>query len=195
MGIEFTGLLLFAISQVSTPGPANMALMTTGAAFGFKSALPFVFGVVCGKQFIIWPIGLGILVLLDDYPILFDILKWLSCIYICWLAYRVSVLKFARPSATGAAPSFQVGLILHPLNPKAWAMIMASMSGFVEPNTPNLQATTIIAVTYFLCQLCLHPLWCWGGDRLFQTISNKPQEKYFMYFLSALTVFSVFFIF
>ena len=46
----------FAFFQVATPGPANMAMMATGARFGFKAAFPFVIGVVLGKQVIIWPI-------------------------------------------------------------------------------------------------------------------------------------------
>ena len=49
------------MSQVATPGPANMAMMATGARFGFKAALPFVVGVILGKQLIIWPIGYGIM--------------------------------------------------------------------------------------------------------------------------------------
>ena len=51
----------FAFSQVATPGPANMAMMATGARFGFRAALPFVAGVILGKQLIIWPIGYGIM--------------------------------------------------------------------------------------------------------------------------------------
>ena len=61
MQIEFVALIVFSISQVGTPGPANMALLATGASFGLRRALPFVAGVVVGKQIIIWPLGFGLM--------------------------------------------------------------------------------------------------------------------------------------
>ena len=44
MSIALTSFVVFAASQIGTPGPANMALMATGARFGFRAALPFVAG-------------------------------------------------------------------------------------------------------------------------------------------------------
>ena len=40
------GLLLFAISMVATPGPANMILLSAGSQFGFKKSVPFVIGII-----------------------------------------------------------------------------------------------------------------------------------------------------
>ena len=77
----------FALSQVATPGPANMAMMATGARFGFKAALPFVVGVILGKQLIIWPIGYGIMEFAAHVPLLFTILKFLSATYIISVSY------------------------------------------------------------------------------------------------------------
>ena len=61
MGVSIFSFLVFAASQVGTPGPANMALLATGARFGLRAALPFVAGVAIGKQLIIWPIGFGLM--------------------------------------------------------------------------------------------------------------------------------------
>ena len=44
------GLLLFAISMVATPGPANMILLSTGSQFGFKKSVPFVIGIIFSKN-------------------------------------------------------------------------------------------------------------------------------------------------
>ena len=63
MGVAVFTFAAFAASQVGTPGPANMALLATGARYGFRAALPFVGGVVLGKQLIIWPIGFGLMAL------------------------------------------------------------------------------------------------------------------------------------
>ena len=186
---------MFGISQVATPGPANMALLATGAAFGFRSVIPFVLGVVLGKQIIIWPSGFGIALLLDEIPVLFDFLKALATIYILWLAYRLSKLTLQRGSKTLAPPTFFHGLILHPLNPKAWAMVITSFASFTEPGSSSFTTTLTISLFFLFCQSSLHPLWCWGGERLAQIVAGKRFERYLMLLLASLTVLSLIFIY
>ena len=166
MGVAVVTFAAFAASQVGTPGPANMALLATGARYGFRAALPFVAGVVVGKQLIIWPIGFGLMELAESLPWLFVILKWASAAYICWLAWKVANLRLSPGAGDVTAPGFMAGLIVHPLNPKAWAMITAGFTNFVTPDTPTLQATAIIAAVLMGCQLIFHPIWSLGGDRI-----------------------------
>ncbi|WP_069299941.1 LysE family translocator [Neptunicoccus sediminis] len=194
MGVATATFLAFAASQVGTPGPANMALLATGARYGLRDALPFVAGVAFGKQLIIWPIGFGLMGLATQLPWLFTTLKFASAAYIFWLAWKVANLKLSPGRADDDAPGFAAGLVVHPLNPKAWAMITAGFTNFVDPGTPTLQATAIIAACLFACQIVLHPLWCWGGDRLAATVAGKPAERWLMWALAALTVLSVLFV-
>jgi threonine/homoserine/homoserine lactone efflux protein len=130
MSVAIASFALFAASQVGTPGPANMALMATGARFGFKAALPFVAGVALGKQLIIWPVGFGLMELASRAPWVFEVLKWASVAYICYLAWRVANLRLNTQSGDAGAPGFMAGLIVHPLNPKAWAMIIGGFTSW-----------------------------------------------------------------
>lgn len=191
MGVAIGSFLLFAASQVGTPGPANMALLATGARYGFRPALPFVAGVAFGKQLVIWPMGFGLLALSQSVPLLFEVLKWASAAYICWLAWRVANLRLSVGEADSAVPGFMAGLIVHPLNPKAWAMITAGFTSFVTPETPTLYATAVIAICLLSCQIILHPLWAFGGEKLAATVSGTSAERYLMWVLAALTVASV----
>lgn len=191
MSVAATTFAIFAASQVGTPGPANMALMATGARFGLRRALPFVAGVALGKQLIIWPIGFGLLGLAATLPWVFTVLRILSAVYIVYLAWRVANLRLSRGQDGGRAPGFAAGLIVHPLNPKAWAMITAGFTNFVAPGTATLEATAWIAGILLACQLLLHPLWCWGGDRLAATVAGTAVERYLMWVLAGLTVASV----
>lgn len=194
MSVAFGGFMIFAASQVGTPGPANMALMATGARYGFRAALPFVAGVALGKQLIIWPVGFGLMGLADQWPWLFAGLKWISAAYICWLAWRVANMRLSVGGAPEDAPGFWAGLIVHPLNPKAWAMIVAAFTGFVAAGTPPLEATRLIAAGLLACQAVLHPLWAFAGDRLAHAIAGTGYEKYLMWMLAGLTVASVLFV-
>ena len=95
MSVGIISFVAFAFSQVATPGPANMAMLATGARYGFRAALPFVAGVVLGKQLIIWPIGFGLMNLADQVPLLFVLLKYASAAYIIWLAWRVANMRLS----------------------------------------------------------------------------------------------------
>ncbi len=195
MSVAVFSFAVFAASQVGTPGPANMALLATGARFGFRSALPFVAGVAFGKQLIIWPIGFGLMSLADQAPIVFAALKWISAAYICWLAWKVANLRLS-PGAGDAQkpPGFVAGLWVHPLNPKAWAMIVAGFTNFVTPGSSPLQATAAIAICLLATQAVFHPIWTLAGDRIAKTVAGRPAERYLMWTLAALTVASVLYV-
>lgn len=194
MSVAIIHFLAFGASQVGTPGPANMALMATGARFGFAASLPFVAGVALGKQFVIWPVGFGLMELAGYAPWMFDALKWISVAYICWLAWKVANLRLVVGRAGEQVPGFFAGLWVHPLNPKAWAMIIAGFTQFVTPETPTLQATATIAICLLSLQIILHPIWAFGGDRIAHLVAGTRGEKYLMWTLAALTVASVVFV-
>lgn len=186
--------IIFAISQIGTPGPANMALLATGAGFGFRAALPFVAGVALGKQFVIWPVGFGLMQLADSAPGLFIVLKFASAAYIIWLAYKVANLRLGQKAHSENPPGFLAGLVVHPLNPKAWAMIVGSFTAFIPAGTPSLTATATVAAVLLGCQLVLHPMWTLAGAGIAQTVTGTIWERYLMWSLALLTVASVLFV-
>ena len=194
MEIELFGFLLFAVSQVATPGPANLALLAVGAKYGLRHSIPFVSGVALGKQVIIWPVGFGIMALAEHTPSTFLMLKWLSIIYIFWLAYKIVNIKLSDNKDNTKSGSFILGFILHPLNPKAWGMVITSFSTFVPSNSQPVLSTTVIAIGFLVCQIIMHPLWCLGGEKIAKTVFGKTHEKFLMWFLASLAVLSVFFI-
>ncbi len=193
MGVAITSFAIFAASQVGTPGPANMALLATGARYGLRRALPFVAGVALGKQLVIWPVGFGLMQLADAAPWVFEGLKYISAAYIIWLAWRVANMRLATDSQP-QAPGFLAGLIVHPLNPKAWAMITAGFTAFTEPGTPSFEATLTIAGVFLVVQLLLHPIWTYSGQQIARTVAGTPRERYLMWTLAALTVATVLFV-
>jgi len=194
MSVAIASFAIFAASQVGTPGPANMALLATGARYGFRRALPFMLGVVFGKQLIIWPVGFGLMELAERAPFVFTALKYISAAYIIWLAWKVANLRLNTDQGDAKAPGFAAGLIVHPLNPKAWAMIVGGFTAFVTPDTSSFHATLTIAAILLGCQLLMHPIWTLAGDRIAKTLAGTAMEPYLMYTLAALTVASVLFV-
>ena len=194
MAVATGSFLIFAASQVGTPGPANMVLLSTGARYGLRRALPFVAGVTLGKQLVIWPVGFGLMQLAQSAPWVFETLKWLSAAYIFWLAWRIANMRLDVDRSAAPAPGFVAGLAVHPLNPKAWAMITTGFTSFVSPGTPTLQATVLIAISLLSCQILLHPVWTYGGERIARAISGGAAERILLRTLAALTVASVLYV-
>jgi len=150
--------------------------------------------VVLGKQLIIWPVGFGLLALADQAPLVFAALKWVSAAYICWLAWKIANLRLRTDLGPTTAPGFMAGLAVHPLNPKAWGMITTGFTAYVVPGTSSLQATATIAGVLLACQIVLHPVWTYGGERMARALTGTRAEKYLMWSLAALTVASVLFV-
>lgn len=193
MSVALTSFAVFAASQVGTPGPANMALLATGARYGLRRAMPFVVGVALGKQLVIWPVGFGLMQLAQTAPWVFEALKYISAAYIIWLAWRVANLRLQTDGAA-QAPGFAAGLVVHPLNPKAWAMITTGFTAFTAPETPVFEATLTIAAVLLAAQAVLHPAWTYAGQRIAAMVAGTPAERYLMWTLAGLTVASVLFV-
>ena len=191
MVLSLFHFLLFAFSQVATPGPANMIMLATGAKYGFRKALPFVFGVIVGKQIIIWPIGFGLLLLNKDYPYIFIFFKYISAGYILWLAWRIANMRISTKTSNKTAPSFFSGLVVHPINPKAWALITTGFTNFVDPISPVFYSTATVAVCLFGVQVVCHPIWTLFGERIAILVSGTVYERYMMLIFATLTVFFV----
>ena len=188
-------LLLFAISMVATPGPANMILLSAGSQFGFKKSVPFVIGIILSKQIIIWPIGLGILTFFELFPSFINIIKVISCTYIIWLAWKLSRFKVSEDQKLTDAPSFFHGLPVHPTNPKAWAMISVSFSNYTNPNESLISSTIVVAIIFIFVQLFFHNLWCFFGEQLKKKFQNTYYEIWLMRFLSLLMLSSLILLF
>ena len=194
MSVEFIPLIFFALAQIGTPGPANMALLATGAGYGLRRALPFVAGVVVGKQIIIWPLGFGLMQLAESWPGIFLAMKYLSAAYIIYLAWRVANMRLKTNPVEGPTPGFVAGLIVHPLNPKAWGMITAAFTSFVTPGSDVFTATLSVALVLIVCQAILHPLWAGAGQVIASTIQGTRAERGVFLALALLSVITVFYV-
>jgi len=192
----YPAFFIFATIMVVTPGPANLVLMSSGARFGFYKSIPFVIGVTCGKLFLTVGLGLGFLSLIHSNEMLINIIKIVGTAYICWLSWKILFIKLDKNNSENQdhVPSLMNGLLVHPLNPKAWAMIIAAYTQFtsfgnVQVEINWLMEVSIVAVTFFTIQTISHSLWCWGGGLIFNFLTKKNTSRQIVVIiLSILTI-------
>lgn len=191
MSIEPLGLLIFLTVMTGTPGPANMLLLGAAARYGLRRGAPFLLGVTLGMQIVVWPLGLGLLELGARAPGAYRVLQGLCAAYILWLAWRIAGSRIENGSTTAPAPGFGRGLLVHPLNPKAWAITTGAFTQFIPAGADPLVATAVLAVACLLIGGILQSLWFWSGAGIARLLAGHPAERWTMRVLGILTVLSV----
>ena len=168
----YVALLTFILFMVATPGPANLLLMIGGAHQGIIACMGFILGLVCGKVFLNLLIGLGFGLFLADQPLIANGLKFISAGYMIWLALQswddsVEVNIGRNPL------NFRRGVIVHPLNPKAWIMVILAWSQFA-PELGALELQLVVVTAGFaVIQLVFHTIWCVSGALLQRALPRK----------------------
>ena len=70
-----------------------------------------------------------------------------------WLAWRVANMRFEKKENLDQVPGFLAGLLVHPFNPKAWALITTSFTAFTYDGSPLFITTLTVAVIILIIQL------------------------------------------
>ena len=165
-------LWIFIIFMVGTPGPANLLIMTIGSKYGMGTAMRFNVGLVSGKIFLNLAMAIGVGVFLTNQPALLDVLKYLSGAIIIYLSLCTLRGQASGSEATRSI-SWRAGLIVHPLNPKAWLMTVLVWTEF-GPNLGSLSHQIVIICSSFAAaQLILHSLWALAGVLLLRALGKN----------------------
>ena len=165
-------LWIFIILMVGTPGPANLLIMTIGSKYGMGTAMRFNVGLVSGKIFLNLAMAIGVGVFLTTQPVLLELLKYSSGAIMLYLSLRTLKDK-ASGSEVSRYISWRAGLLVHPLNPKAWVMTTLAWTEF-GPNLGGLiQQIIIICSSFAAAQLILHSLWALAGALLSRALGKN----------------------
>ena len=162
---SYGALWLFIVLMVSTPGPANLLIMTAGAQYGFARCIPFNIGLISGKLLLNVAMAFGLTSIVQQYPEIAKVFAVLSVAYMIWLSLRGwnAHIDTQRPDRE---LSFRDGVFVHPLSPKAWVMAVLAFSEFM-PATPTVaEQYLLIPLSFVLAQLIFHSSWCLAGVML-----------------------------
>ncbi len=173
MSLEHTLLLiLFVAVAAGTPGPANLALIASGAQNGIRASVPFLVGTLVGFQAIFWLAACGALAVVASFPMLWTGLRYACMAYILYLAWHIAVAKITPDQRDRNAPGFWRGAILHPLNPKAYAMQFAALAQFASP-THGIRDAVILSLLFLCLGGVLNAGWMCSGEFI-RRLASRP---------------------
>jgi len=180
MNIEMLlGLTLFAVVSITTPGPNNLMLMSSGANFGFKRSIPHMLGITFGVGFMIFGVGMGLMNAFELFPVSHIILQTLSVIYLIYLAYKIANSNFnARDCDDGAKPlTFFQACAFQWVNPKAWSMALTAISVYSPDKT--LESILFIACVFALVNAPSASVWTLLGQKISVLLHHPRRLKIF----------------
>ena len=156
-------LIGFSFVSSVTPGPNNVMLWASGAAFGFRRTIRHVVGTAFGIGAMAIAVAAGLGAVLTSVPQVTFALKVGGSLYLLYLAYQIagaSALErgaIARPLGLVQAASFQV------INPKAWIFALGAVTTFRPSGLPTLAGSIVVAVTMMIVVIPTATLWAAGG--------------------------------
>ena len=155
------------IFLLSTPGPGVLSAAGVGAGFGMRAGLRFVSGLFIGQAIVFFAVAFGLATLVLATPWLRIFLMALSFCYLLYLAGRITLAgsKIAFISLQ-SAPGFLAGVLMQPINPKAYAVLTTLLAGF--PLVPE-NYWTEVALKFAVLNMIwipIHLAWVYFGVSL-----------------------------
>ncbi|MGB1156995.1 MAG: LysE family translocator [Alphaproteobacteria bacterium] len=168
---------LAVVFLILTPGPGVLTTAGFGAAYGFRRSLAYVVGLFIGTNLVMLAVISGMAAVLLSVPGLRTVLMLASLAFLLYLAATIAFAgaRIAFIAAT-SAPGVLGGVLLQIVNPKAYAVNTALITGFnyAPDNLPFEIATKIIIASAIW--IPIHLLWLWAGVRL-HALNLSPRRQ------------------
>lgn len=155
--MDLLTFLLAVLLLELTPGPNMGYLATLALSRGRAAGLIATAGVASGLAVHAIVAGLGAGVLIQHYPLLYDLLRWTGVGYLLYLACegwrtRMEISPERANLAIMAGPLFVRGLLSNVFNPKSILFFVSVLPTFVEttPSAPSLPTQMVVFGTLYV---------------------------------------------
>jgi threonine/homoserine/homoserine lactone efflux protein len=190
---------VFAFVMSVTPGPNNIMLLASGAQFGYQKTLPHMLGIIIGMALLLASVLLGLGLMFERYPQLYNVLKIVGSLYLFWLAWKIATASTEENSlmnsSSNTTPMTITGASLFQfVNPKSWAMSIGSISSFTLAGDQYIESGLWIMLCFAVMGFIAISLWAYLGVAIRSLLTTKTRKKRFNYTMSLMTVATLFFI-
>jgi threonine/homoserine/homoserine lactone efflux protein len=188
---ELAALIAFSVVSSVTPGPNNVLLWASGAAFGTRRTLRHVFGTAVGIGAMALGSAAGLAVLVTAVPGLAVAMRVAGSAYLLWLAWQIArsgAIRegvLARPMGILSAAGFQV------VNPKAWIFALGAVTTFRPSDLPPGPGALATAAVMMAVIVPTALLWAAAGGAMARLLVNERSRRVVSAVLASLVVATV----
>jgi threonine/homoserine/homoserine lactone efflux protein len=159
----------------ATPGPNMLLVMSSSARFGFGASVATMTGCLTALLAMMSISAAGLGALLQAFPAVFNVLRWLGAAYLVYLGVRtwrapvgaksVDAPHALKPTGRSAA-LFRQGLLVAASNPKAILFAAAFLPQFIDPRLPKLPQFAILLATFAVIEISWYVVYAACGQKL-----------------------------
>lgn len=177
----------FAVMSI-TPGPNNVMVTASGAAFGYRATLPHVLGIGLGVALQMLLVALGAGIVFQRFPLLHTVLAWGGAAYLVYLAWRL--LNAGTVAQTDAGRPFTMwqAVLFQAINPKAWVMAMTTAAVFLPRDTPFPHLVAAVGGIFLAVNIPCVSVWALFGSGVRRLLLRPAYRKVFNLTMSILLV-------
>ena len=181
-------LVAFAFVNCVTPGPNNVMLWASGAAFGVRRTVPHILGTAVGIGLMALAVAAGLGALVTTFPQIEFAMKVVGSVYLVYLAIQIAGMRgliatqMARPLGLPAAAAFQF------INPKGWIFALGAMTTFRPTGLPVVGGSLLVALTMAIVVLPTAALWAAAGGAINRLMAGEGRRRLVAVTLAVLVV-------
>ena len=191
MNIEIlSALITFSFVASVTPGPNNLMLMASGANFGIRRTLPHFLGIVAGFGFMVVVVGVGLVQVFLTYPLSHEILRWLSIVYLTFLAWKIATSGSVSTNRRGKPLTALQAALFQWVNPKAWALALTAVTVYAP--SQSLAAVLLITIIVGLINMPSIFVWVVMGQKLQRFLDSNIRLRIFNALMAILLLLSLY---
>jgi threonine/homoserine/homoserine lactone efflux protein len=174
---QWLALVAFSIVSSGSPGPNNVLLWASGAAFGFRAAIPHIVGTALGIGVLALIAAAGLAAIVSAVPALAVGMKIAASAYLLYLAWQVAGAhglkrgELARPMSVVQAAAFQA------INPKGWIFALGAIAAFRPADLPVVPGSLLVAATMTAIVIPTAALWAAVGGWLGRLLERERSRR------------------
>jgi threonine/homoserine/homoserine lactone efflux protein len=189
-------IAVFGFAAAVTPGPNNVMVTASGAAFGFQRSIPHILGITLGFPAMFFAVGFGLGEIFTRYPQVHLVLKYAGAAYLLYLAWRIA--QAGRPEAgktNGRPLTFLEAAAFQWVNPKAWMIAVSAIPAFTTVGGNYYAELLLIGAVFAFVTLPSCSAWCLFGVGIRQLIRSAETARIVNLILAGLVALSIILLF
>lgn len=183
----------------AAPGPNMLLIMNQSVRFGLRASIYSMAGCMTALMIMFTLSALGLGVILQNAPTVFDALRWMGALYLAYLGYKVWTapvepvepvtidenhkidnIDVKNNSALGnknigynAFNLYKTGFFTAGSNPKALLFAAALLPQFIHADLPQVPQLVILLATFSVLEILWYFIYALGGLSMAQQL-RKP---------------------
>lgn len=176
MTTSLLSLISYVLISSFTPGPSNISSASLAVLHGYKNTLKYQAGLAIGVFLFMLLSGWLSTSLLNIFPALEPIMRYVGAGYILYLAFGILRASYTFTETDMKSLGFVHGFMLQILNPKLVVYSFTLFSAFLASITTSFVTLALVCVLLAVTSFCATTIWALFGT-VIKTYLHNPRLK------------------